>query len=45
MTWIAAAGQHNSLQWYKEMLEDRGLEIEFINKEQNRMTVAKPVSS
>lgn len=45
VTWMAAAGQHNDLNWYRDQLEERGLEVEFFNREQNRMTVAKPLSS
>lgn len=45
VTWMAGAGQHNDLEWYREQLEERGLQVEFFNEDQNRMTVAKPLSS
>jgi hypothetical protein len=44
VTWMAAAEQHSELKWYKEQLEQRGLEIEHLNEEKNRMTVAQPIS-
>jgi len=42
VTWMAAAGQHIDLSWYRNQLEDRGLKAEHFNNEQNRMTVIRP---
>jgi hypothetical protein len=39
-TWIAPAGQHQELEWYATELEKRGFEIDYINREKNRMTVS-----
>jgi len=42
VTWLAAAGQHTDLRWYRDQLEDRGLKIQHFNNDQNRMTVTRP---
>lgn len=42
VTWMAAAGEHTDLNWYKEQLMSRGFKIEFFNEEQDRLTISLP---